>query len=250
MALSKVYLFGTCLIDTFYPTAGLDAIALLELCNIEVAYPPEQTCCGQPPYNSGAPQAAAAIAEHTIERFSRHAYPVIVPSASCAGMIKNHYPQLFDEGTDLHQQALVLASRTYELMDFIVDKLPYSRLSDQTACTVALHISCSAQRETQSANNWETVLSRLPNVTIETPRYAHECCGFGGMFAIKASAISSVMTEDKARFLLETQPDIVCSGDYGCLMNLEGLMRKQTIETPCLPLASFVAKRFGVHHDH
>ncbi len=246
------YLFGTCLIDIFYPQAGLDAISLLALCGYETEFPLAQTCCGQPPYNSGYPEEVKDIAAKTIALFSQHNYPLIVPSASCAGMIKYHYPGLFDPASTTGQQARNLAARTFELIDFIAEKLPYSRL-DNTAIkqpiAVALHQSCSAQREMGVASQWLNVLDRLPNINVCLPARHTECCGFGGTFSVKSAAISATMTADKCQALNDTTAPCISSGDCGCLMNIETFQAHAGSQKEHTHLATLIARHFGVANE-
>ena len=245
-----VYLFGTCLIDTFYPQAGLDAIALLELAGYEVIFPQAQTCCGQPPYNSGFKTPAIKIARQTIKLFTTKDIPVIVPSASCASMIKNHYPVMFNKNTSDEQQANKLALRTFELIDFLVDKLPYDQQLSFPHCKITLHESCSALREIGAASAWRTILEKLDNIEICFPENKKECCGFGGTFSVKSDAISAVMTEDKCQNLMATGGENILSGDMGCLMNIGEHIKFEGQEDPCLHLASFLVKRFGLQHEN
>lgn len=239
-----VYLFGTCLIDAYYPEAGLAALQLLETCGLEVRYPQAQTCCGQPPYNSGYPEQSIAVAKQTIALFSEPALPLIVPSASCAGMIKHHYPELLKAEPDWQQRAQALASRSFELIDFLLERLPYELLENAPRQVVALHMSCSALRETGSAENWQKLLERMPNVETRLPEYAQECCGFGGTFSIKSPDLSLVMTADKCRHLINTEADTIVSGDCGCLLSLSTYAREQALPFNAQHLASFVAQQF------
>ncbi len=250
-ASSQVYFFGTCLIDALYPQAGLDAIALLELCDLKVVYPQAQTCCGQAPYNAGFSDHAAAAAAQTVTLFSEHDWPLVVPSASCAGMIKHHYPRLLASDPSLHQQATQLSGRCVELIDFIAERLPYERLSTNPASNtcVSLHTSCAALREEPVADSWSTVLSRLPGVTLKHPQNKQECCGFGGTFAVKSPALSHALTKDKSAALLADHPDHITSGDCGCLMNIGSHIKYKTGHNPCLHLASIVARAFGIRHE-
>jgi len=251
----QVYLFGTCLIDNFYPQAGLDAIALLELAGFEVIFPQAQTCCGQPPYNSGFKAPALSIAKQTIDLFSDEGIPLVVPSASCASMIKYHYPTLFEANTNDKQLALNLSQRTFELIDFLHDKLPYSQQPKCPHLKVTLHESCSALREMNVASTWHKVLEQLDNIELFFPEDRHECCGFGGTFSVKSEPISAVMTHDKSQNLLATGAEKILSGDCGCLMNIgehivfeKSAFKKQA--NPCLHLASFLVARFGLQHEH
>jgi len=260
MKTKQVYLFGTCLIDVYYPQAGMDAIKLLELAGYEVVFPQAQTCCGQPAYNSGFKDLSLDVIRHTINTFSQHSLPLIVPSASCAGMIKHHYQHalkkesaLPNDDTDA-KNAAELAERTFELIDFLLDKLPYHRLKKRPSMRVCLHQSCSAQREMKVAASWEKILIRMPHIDVLKPQYADECCGFGGTFAVKSPDVSAVMTEDKCRAILNTQAEYIVSGDCGCLMNLSGHLehRIEHQEEPIKPmhLASFIAQQFELSDEH
>jgi L-lactate dehydrogenase complex protein LldE len=246
----QVYLFGTCLIDIFYPQAGLDAVSLLELSGYEVLYPQAQTCCGQPPYNSGFKSPALKIAKQTIQLFSAKEIPLIVPSASCAGMIKHHYPTLFKPHSLEAKQSKDLAERTFELIDFIADKLPYNQQPSRTPINITLHESCSALREMNIAHSWRHVLNQLDNINVTYPKNNQECCGFGGTFSVKSDAISAVMTQDKCHNLLNTTGKHILSGDCGCLMNIGEHLKFEGKNDPCLHLASFLVAHFGLNHAH
>ena len=246
----QVYLFGTCLIDMFYPQAGIAAVTLLELAGYEVVYPQNQTCCGQPPYNSGFKTPAIKIAKQTIQLFSTQDIPLIVPSASCAGMIKHHYPTLFKPHSAEETLAKQLAQRTFDLLDFIADKLPYKQQPPRLPISVTLHESCSALREMSVANTWCNILNKLNNVEVKYPENKQECCGFGGTFSVKSDAISAVMTQDNCQNLLNTNSKQILSGDAGCLMNIGEHLKFEGKEDPCLHLASFLVEHFGLNHEH
>lgn len=248
-SVQPVYLFGTCLIDMYYPTAGLDAAALLELCGYQVEYPLAQTCCGQPAYNSGYTKESYDVAAHTVRLFSQQNYPLIVPSASCASMIKHEYPSLLARQSELSRLANSLAARTFELIDFIADLLPFDQLAKQKEQTVCLHASCSSQRAMPVADRWREVLSSIPGVSLLEPEDAAECCGFGGTFAVKSPVLSNTMTKDKAAKLLAGSPDCIASGDCGCLMSLGNHIKYLHGHDPCLHIASILANAFGVAHE-
>jgi L-lactate dehydrogenase complex protein LldE len=245
----QVYLFGTCLIDMLYPEAGIDAASLLELCGYEVIFPQDQTCCGQPPYNSGFTKPATDIAKHTVQLFAEKDIPLIVPSASCAGMIKYHYAKLLESDSQTYQDAIHLGNRTFELIDFLLDKLPFHQQQNSDFCKIALHTSCSAQREMGTSQQWLSILKKLDNVETVIPKQAKDCCGFGGTFSVKSPAISAEMTKDKCQHLLEEKPDMIVSGDSGCLMNISEKLKFDDNNTPCLHLSRFIAQRFGIAHD-
>lgn len=226
----------------------MDAVALLALCKKQVIFPQAQTCCGQPPYNSGENKATRVVAQQTIRCFSNKKIPLIVPSASCAGMIKHHYPSLFKPGSLDHERALELSSRTYELIEFIETRLPYHQQVVTDPVHISLHRSCCALREMQVAGQWLSILDRLDHVTVSLPELEAECCGFGGTFAIKSPQISAAMTADKCRHLLAPKPEAIVSGDCGCLMNISGHLEHNKLSMPTEHLARFIAKRFGVDY--
>ncbi|MCG6863469.1 MAG: (Fe-S)-binding protein [Chromatiaceae bacterium] len=221
----EVYFFGTCLIDLLYPRAGLCAMRLLAREGIRVLYPQGQTCCGQPAYNSGFRDEARTVAASQLDALPAD-IPVIVPSASCAGMFRVHYPQLF-AGTENEARALALAGRVYELTEFLIRVLDFAPEDLGPPIDVALHNSCSARRELGVAAAALDLLARLANVRTLEPDHAYECCGFGGTFSVKEPEISAAMAADKVAAIAATGASLLVSQDSGCLMNLEGTFRRR-----------------------
>ncbi len=238
---SSVYLFGTCLLDGLRPQAGLAALRLLRAAGLEVVFPQEQTCCGQPAFNSGYRREALAVARAQLACLSRD-IPVVVPSASCSGMIRNHWPALFAGEPDA-AQAEAVAARTWELCGFLVEVLDLQPEDRGEPVRVALHHSCSARRETRSHRHAETLLDRLEGVACLQPVHAEECCGFGGTFAIKQPELSAAMAGAKCDEILALGADRLLSQDWGCLMNLEGLLRARGESLPVMHLAEFLWER-------
>ena len=238
---TRIYFFGTCLIDLFYPEAGLSAIELIEREGIKVHYPQAQTCCGQPPYNSGYNKEAMAVAAKQINLFS-DPIPIIVPSASCAGMMKHHYPTLF-RNHPMQTKANELSSRVFELSEFLVKVLNISLDDQGPPVNVAMHISCSARREMNVADDSLALLRKLKNVNVIEPERANECCGFGGTFAVKQPEISAAMAEDKCQAIERIGASKLVSQDCGCLMNLNGVMEKTERNIQGEHLASFIINR-------
>ncbi len=236
-----VYLFGTCLIDLSFPQTGLAAIRLLERAGVRVVYPRGQTCCGQPAYNSGYRDEARTVARAQLDAFPED-WPVVVPSASCAGMLKHHYPSLF-AGTPDAVRAVAFAGRVVELSDFLTRVLDL-RLEDRGPPTrVAVHISCSARREMAVSGASLDLLGRLANVEVVEPEQATECCGFGGTFAVKQPEISAAMAADKAQAVLATGAEVLVGPDCGCLMNLGGTLTLLGGGPRVCHLAEFVWER-------
>src|SRR5664279_5584040 len=193
---SDVYLFATCLVDQFAPEAGLDTVRLLEREGIRVHFLEQQTCCGQPAHSSGYPDEARAVALQQLKLFTRP-WPVVVPSGSCGGMIRHHYPALFADDPVLHAQALDLAERVYELSEFLVHVVNFRQPDLGTACTVALHTSCHARREMGSHETSAALLDSLAQVSVVQQARVEECCGFGGTFAMRYPDISEAIVTDK-----------------------------------------------------
>ena len=237
----QVYFFGTCLVDLFYPEAGLAGIRLIEREGVEVIFPQDQSCCGQPAWNSGYRDEARAVAAAQLALF-RKEIPVVVPSASCAGMMKEHYPALF-KGTSMEQQASALAKRVIELTAFLVDVLDI-RIEDLgEPRKVAIHSSCSALREMHVGDRIESLVARLSRVEQVEQAYKRECCGFGGTFSVKQPDISGAMVADKTASIRESGADILVSQDCGCLMNIAGAFEKQGDGPRCLHIAELLWER-------
>jgi L-lactate dehydrogenase complex protein LldE len=236
-----VYFFGTCLIDLIYPQAGLAGIQLIQREGVRVIFPQDQSCCGQPAWNSGYRDQARSVALTQIRSFPKD-IPIVVPSASCAGMMKNQYPELFRDHPD-SEQAERFAHRVYELTEFLVHVLKI-RLQDLgPPTTVALHASCSAQREMAVADEHASLLQQLDNVEILEQERKTECCGFGGTFAVKHPEISAAMVEDKSRAIAKTGAVELVSGDCGCLMNITGHIQHTGIGPEGRHIASFLWER-------
>ncbi len=215
-----VYYYGTCLVDLFFPEAGLSGIRLLQHEGVRVVFPRGQTCCGQPAYNSGYQAEARSVARGQIRLFPEP-YPIVVPSGSCAGMMKRHYPALF-EGDPFHGEALAFACRVVELTRFLCDVLEVNLVDRGEKVRVAWHSSCHALREAGVEDEPRRLLAQLENVELVPLSRERECCGFGGTFAVRHPEISAAMVEDKAGDVASTRATTLLSGDGGCLLNIAG----------------------------
>ncbi|MEE9333497.1 MAG: (Fe-S)-binding protein [Granulosicoccaceae bacterium] len=221
----NIGLFVTCLVDLYRPSVAFSSIKLLESAGCTVGVPPSQTCCGQPAFNSGDNKTSQAIAKSTIEAFEVFDF-VVAPSGSCAGMLKAHYPALFDEGTDWHKKAVALASRVYELTSFLVDVLQLPHEKTQFDKTVTYHDSCAGLRELGIKDQPRKLLANSTNCTITEMEDTDVCCGFGGTFCVKYPEISSRMVTDKAALATQTGAQVLLGGDMGCLMNIAGRLSR------------------------
>lgn len=236
-----VYFFGTCLIDLFYPGAGMAGIELLQREGLKVIFPQAQSCCGQPAYNSGFREEARAVARNQVRHFSKP-YPVIVPSGSCASMLRNRYPDLFKDDPD-ETAAVDFSKRVYELTEFLVHVLKVDLTDLGAPVKVAWHGSCSMQREMGLREEPKRLLAQLDNVDIRPLERERECCGFGGTFSIKLPEISAAMAADKAGDVERSGAEVLVSGDCGCLMNISGTLEAQGQRVAPRHIAEFLWER-------
>jgi L-lactate dehydrogenase complex protein LldE len=241
---SRVYLFGTCVVDLFYPEAGMDAIHLLEREGIRVEYPQGQSCCGQPAYTSGYTEQARTVARAQLALFAGDC-PVVVPSGSCAGMLREHYADLFKDEPATLKQVQALAARTYELAEFLLLVCKVQLKDSGEPVKVALHTSCSARREMNTHLHGRELLAQLSNVERVNHDHESECCGFGGTFSVRMPDISGAMVADKTKALKDSGAHKVLSADCGCLMNINGALEKQKEALRGQHLASFLWQRTG-----
>jgi len=221
----RVALFVTCLVDLFRPSVGFAAVKLLEDAGCIVEVPEAQSCCGQPGYNSGDRADAKAIARQVIATFSPYDY-VVVPSGSCGGMIKTHYPALFADEPAMAEPAKALAARTYELISFLADVLKRDQVAARYAGTVTYHDACSGLRELGVKEQPRRLLRSVAGLTLKEMTTPEVCCGFGGTFCVKYPEISDKMVSDKAADIASTGADTLLCGDMGCLLNMAGKLAR------------------------
>jgi L-lactate dehydrogenase complex protein LldE len=221
----RVALFVTCLVDAVRPEIGFSVIKLLESAGCEVVVPESQTCCGQPAYSSGDSTTARQLAEKVLREFEGFDY-VVIPSGSCGGHIRVHYLDLFRDHPDLKSRAEDLAGRLYELTDFLATVLKVERLPSQFSGHITYHDSCCGLRELGVKRQPRQLLALLPGVRITELAGAEQCCGFGGTFAIKFGDISGAIVDEKCRNIRTTGANTVVLGDLGCILNIEGRLRR------------------------
>jgi L-lactate dehydrogenase complex protein LldE len=231
----RVGLFVTCLVDLFRPAVGFAAVKLLEDAGCDVEVPGMQTCCGQPAFNSGDNADAADLARRTIALFEDFDY-VVVPSGSCGGMIKEHYPELLAADAAWAPRARHLAARCHELVSFLHDIRGVSRLDASHARSVTYHDSCSGLRELGVKAQPRALLAKVAGLSLRELPGAETCCGFGGTFCVKYPEISDKMVAEKAADILATGADTLLAGDLGCLMNMAGKLKRLAMEQGARPV--------------
>jgi L-lactate dehydrogenase complex protein LldE len=221
----RVALFVSCLVDLFRPSVGFAALKLLEDAGCRVEVPRAQTCCGQPAYNQGDRGDARDLARRTIDALAGYDY-VVVPSGSCAGMLRQHYPELFPEGSRAAEAARDLAARTFELVSFLTDVLGVIGVDAAFPARVTYHDACAGLRELGIKEQPRLLLGSVRGLELVELPGAEVCCGFGGTFCVKYPAISTKMVDDKAAEILGSGADVVLAGDLGCLMNIAGRLSR------------------------
>lgn len=222
----NVGLFVTCLVDLTRPSVGFAAVKLLEDAGCAVSVPKAQTCCGQPAYNSGDNPDTRAIAKNVLRAFEEFDY-VVVPSGSCAGMIKHHYPRLFAGEPAAAERARALAAKTFELVSFLTDVLDFDGIEAVYDGTATYHDSCSGLREMEIKDQPRALLNKINGLTLTESQECETCCGFGGLFCVKYPDISGKMVDAKVDDILATGADTLLAGDLGCLLNLAGRLQRR-----------------------
>ena len=237
----RVGLFVTCLVDAVRPEIGFSTLKLIEGAGYEVVVPEAQTCCGQPAYNSGDSRTARELAEKVLREFEGFDY-VVLPSGSCGGQIKEQYLELFRDDPDLKARVERLAGKTYELTDFLVNVAKITRLPSSFAGHITYHDSCAGLRELGVKQQPRALLAKLPGVQLTEMKDCQQCCGFGGTFSVKYGDISGAIVDEKCRNIQASGADAVVLGDLGCILNIEGRLRRTGDEkTRVLHIAQVLA---------
>jgi L-lactate dehydrogenase complex protein LldE len=235
----KVSLLVTCLADALFPDVGVATVRLLRRLGVTVGFPPAQTCCGQPHFNSGCHDDAKALARHTIAAFAG-TEAVVCPSGSCAAMVKTEYPKLLEDDPGWHARALDLAVRTHELSDFLVNVLGREDVGARFVGRVTYHMACHL-RGLGVRGEPERLLGRVSGLELVPLERCDECCGFGGSFSVRYPEVSGAMVNDKAAFVEQTGAAAVVATDAGCLMNIAGCLRRRGSRVRALHLAEVLA---------
>ncbi|GMV35754.1 MAG: glycolate oxidase [Fimbriimonadales bacterium] len=222
MPQQPVAIFATCLVDSFYPGIGMGMVRVLDHLGVPHAFPPAQTCCGQPAFNAGFRDEARAVGRAFVRAF-RGCPAIVAPSGSCVAYVRSHLPHIL-EGTPEHREAIGLAERTWEFSEYVVDVLqrPDVGARLRTPLRAALHNGCHAMRFGGIEQQPRRLLENVGGLEIVDFERAEECCGFGGLFSVKMPHISTAMMDGKIAALLASGVDLVLTGDAGCLMHLNG----------------------------
>ncbi|WP_295699640.1 (Fe-S)-binding protein [uncultured Helicobacter sp.] len=240
----RVFFFSTCLGGVACADTCVNAIKLLQNAGCEVVFKKDQTCCAQPSYNSGYYEQSRKVALYNVELFKGEE-PIIVPSGSCAGMMKVDYLELF-EGKEEYERVKQFSERVFDLGEYLhkVLKVRYEDKGNPTKVT--WHSNCHALRTSKVVDSAKALISSLQNVELVELEREAECCGFGGTFSIKEPEVSHAMVSQKIEDILSRNVEYVISADAGCLLNISGAMKKQKVNVKPIHLYDFLAQRIGL----
>lgn len=218
----EVQLFVTCLVDTLYPQVGESVVRLLHRVGVQVDFPANQTCCGQPAFNAGMRAQARQMAEHTIQVFENTSGSVVIPSGSCAAMLRHGFPELLAGDPLWLTRAQVLAERCYEFTEYLVDHLGITNVGAHCDGTITYHPSCHLLRGLGVENQPLVLLSAVQGAEFVQLPHAEECCGFGGVFSVEHPEVSAAMLERKLEYIEASDSSLVVTCDAGCIANING----------------------------
>ncbi|PST82973.1 Fe-S oxidoreductase [Pedobacter yulinensis] len=234
-----VELFIPCFVDQLHPQTAFSTVKLIEKAGYKVQYNSRQTCCGQPAYNAGYWEEAKEIGTKFLADFSDQNY-IVAPSASCVGMVKGGYNDLFTN-TTVHNKCRTLQSNIMELSDFLVNIARKDYFGAELEGRAVYHDSCSALRECRIKDEPRLLLSKVHGLELVEMNDTDACCGFGGTFAVKFASISSAMAEQKVRNALDQQADYIISTDHSCLLHLQGYIDQHQLPIKTIHIADVLA---------
>jgi L-lactate dehydrogenase complex protein LldE len=236
----KASIFITCLIDQFAPTVGVSMARVLKRLGVELDFPAAQTCCGQPAFNSGFRSEARSLARRFVKLFES-SETIVVPSGSCASMVKVFYPDLFKDDPGMRERALSLASRTHEFTDFLINVLGVEDVGASFEGKVALHQSCHLFGELGVKEEPERLLRAVRNLQMVRMERADACCGFGGLFSLKYPELSGAILQEKLDCITRCGADTLVACDLGCLIHIGGGLSRRRIPIKVKHIAELLA---------
>lgn len=236
----RASIFITCLVDQFRPSIGEAMVSVLKAHGVSLNFPGEQTCCGQPAFNSGYRREARKLAEHFIDVFQGEEY-IVTPSGSCASMVKVHYPSLFPDDPSMQERCRQLASRVFEFSEFLVKVLGVKEVESSYSGRVTYHHSCHLLRELGIKDEPLQLLKSVRGLEYVEMEKADQCCGFGGTFSMRYPEISQAIMDDKMEQIKKAKVDVVVMNDAGCMLNISGRLNRLGERTKVLHLAEILA---------
>ncbi|MEU2430200.1 (Fe-S)-binding protein [Streptomyces sp. NPDC007861] len=246
----RVALFVTCVNDTLFPRTGQAVVTLLERLGVEVDFPPAQTCCGQPQFNTGYRHETEPLVRRYAAAFDAYDY-VVTPSGSCAAMVRDNYPRIGAKaaaegrGQELTEAAARAVPKTYELTEFLVDVLKVVDVGAYYPHAVTYHPTCHGLRMLGLGDRPRRLLEHVKGLELRELPGAEECCGFGGTFAVKNAAVSAAMGADKARNITSTGAEAVCTVDNSCQLHIGGTLTRLGSTVRPVHIAEILASTEG-----
>jgi L-lactate dehydrogenase complex protein LldE len=236
----KVALYVPCFVDQLMPHVAMDTVRVLRRIGCDIVFPEDQTCCGQPAFNTGQWDDARPCAERFARVFAGYEY-IVCPSGSCTSMVRTHYPALL-EHSPARQQAIEVGRHVYELSEFLVRVAKVTDLGASFPHSVTYHSACHANRELGVAEDARTLLKNVRGLELREMKAAEECCGFGGAFSVKFGMISAAMGDTKIGHIEATNAEYVTAVDPSCLMHIDGVLRKNNRAPKPIHIASILAQ--------
>lgn len=245
----SVALFVPCYIDQFFPDVGIATLELLERLGVDVAYPPGQTCCGQPMANTGCLDDTAPVARRWVDQFADYE-TIVCPSGSCTSMIRNHYASFYDDGDPRYSH---VQQRTFELCEYLHDELQVDQFDVHFPHRISLHQSCHGLRELRLGGSSESMTPRpdkirrllelVADLEICELQRRDECCGFGGTFSVSEAGVSAAMGRDRVADHLQSGSEVIVAADMSCLMHLQGIIRRDKLPLQVMHVAQLLVGR-------
>lgn len=244
----RVSLFITCIVDQIYPQVGEAVFDLFTNLGVEVTFNSDQTCCGQPAYNTGHRREARVVAGQMLQLFERELQTsdyIVAPSGSCTAMVKIFYHQLFSGEPEMQLRAARTGERFYELSQFLVEVLGLEDVGADFDGRVTYHDSCHLLRELGVSSAPRKLIQAVRGVEFVEMNAPEACCGFGGTFSVKYPEISTAMAAEKATNIERSGADVVVACDSSCLMQTGGMLSRRGATVRCLHIAELLASRNG-----
>ena len=237
----RVRLFVSCLVDNFFPEVGEAMLRVLSGMGLEIEFPQNQTCCGQPAFNSGHRKEAEKVARHFLDVFGDSDEAIVCPSGSCVSMVKNYYAELFRNDPEELSRVEEISSSIYEFSEFVFQRKETLSLNSSYKGRVTFHDSCHALRELGISYQPRELIKSISEVELVEMKMADACCGFGGTFSIKYPEVSKSMLQEKTDSIINSGAEAVVSTDMGCLMNIKGLVSRKKLPVKVFHLAELIA---------
>ncbi len=242
----KVSLFVTCIVDQMFPQVGVATARLLARLGVTVTFNPEQTCCGQPAFNTGYLREARDVARRTLDLLEgelKSCDYMIVPSGSCATMIKRFYAELFADDREARSRAEEVAARTFELSQFLTEIMQTEDTGASFHGRITYHDSCHLLRELGVSAGPRKLIGAVRGIELVEMEHADACCGFGGTFSVKYPEISTAIAQEKIENILRSKADAVVACDSSCLMQIAGLLNRRGARVRCLHIAELLESK-------